>query len=1023
VPLSELLFRSLVHFLQTGRYVDCRLVAQSYSYAEDRALNALQQQATAEDLAFDYGRCRRCGLFMLASRYQLLLLCNVGFVLTKEGYVHKSSSHATSGIGKAPIAAVVPQKLSLFGLFRPKQHAAQAGVPPTAPKRRTSFMRTLSNVTGAGTADPHSFLAPEHQALARQLERELGCGDPVSSRLRHNQPGAAASTSATDLDEASRIAAVAARNAVKKRVPTDWKAFLDHKYDVTAAAKSGQYLNINNSNKGGKAGPPGLQRENSSSTSNSNPSTARKSIFERRREEAQRLGNENGSYTYGLGRGGDSGAREEVSPGISVADVKASKASAKAGQQAAVKQHSSALEETIAVKRISCFNLISVVRTNATSLCEEDVEVPQFPHELAAPGPAPAFGVVVAVGGVATAGTQTTAQSRSDAPSQSTPGGTLAGASSVVTSPTPRDNSQPVTPLPVKTLPTRVRSEAKSSESGSSQASDKQDIGLDRSDVTNRPNCADHTTTAGTDSNNSSQRFTAEEAEVEERARLDSADRTRFDSSGSLSSAVQALLAISRDSDSDDERQLQRAGCGGVVCGGIAAAAAATPAPLVVLTEGELSASSMSSLSGSPRVRSSDAQPTAVGVPLPSPPLAEVLLQGPLEKRPAPTLTVRRPPAPPSSGGSDQRTRHPALQSALKGADDASTVNSTAAGGDKQASSASHVSLRLTGLSSPPRSPTAQTVVYARRRSPLPGGRLLAPPPPSSPSSVSEQSASAAVKSHAERGHALCSDESDTPTVVPPLVTPQVEGAGAAAAAVPPVAAVERGVLIPTAAAVSSNVGQAVDINTDNAYAGAASETASTVSTTSTAPTVPSHATESVARDPAPVAIPPLSLVLPSRVSPRAAERAAAKAAEAAAKVAEEEAARAKLAALKAERHLREMKRMRTAVFKPTVVPATALRGGRTDAALPAAEAVPAPTVPAVQSKQLETFVYGGRAVPVAEQALLPDREVEGQEMVEGGSVKARTMVIEQKVQRLERSKQLLQKYSMLNVKAQPPAS
>jgi hypothetical protein len=939
-------------------------------------------------------------------------------VLTKEGYVHKFSSHATSGIGKAPIAAVVPQKLSLFGLFRPKQHAAQPGVPPTAPKRRTSFLRTLSNVTGAGTADPHSSLAPEHQALARQLERELGCVDPVSSRLRHNQPGAAASTSATDLDEASRIAAVAARNAVKKRVPTDWKAFLDHKYDVTAAAKSGQYLNINNSNKGGKAGPPGLQRENSSSTSNSNPTTARKSIFERRREEAQRLGNENGSYTYGLGRGGDSGAREEVSPGISVADVKASKASAKAGQQAAVKQHSSALEETIAVKRISCFNLISVVRTNATSLCEEDVEVPQFLHALAAPGPAPAFGVVVAVGGVATAGTQTTAQSRSDAPSQSTPGGTLAGTSSLVTSPTPRDNSQPVTPLRVKAPPTRVRSEAKSSESDSSQASDKQDLGLDQRDVTNRPNCADHTTTAGTDSNNSSQRFTAEEAEVEERARLDSADRTRFDSSGSLSSAVQALLAISRDSDSDDERQLQRAGSGGVVSGGIAAAAAATPAPLVVLTEGELSASSMSSLSGSPRNRSSDVQQAVDGVPLPSPPLAEVLLQGTPGTLLTPTLTVRRPPAPPSSGGSDQRPRHPVLQSVLKGADDASTINSTAAGGYKQASSASHGSLRLTGLSSPPRSPTAQTVVYARRRSPLPGGRLLAPPPPSSPSSASEQSASAAVKSHAERGHALCSDESDTPTVVPPLVTPQVEGAGAAAAHPP-----KLEVLIHTAAAVSADAGKAVDISTDNAYAGAASETASTVSTTSTAPTVPAHATEPVAQDPAVVAIPALSLVLPSRVSPRAAERAAAKVAEAAAKAAEEEAARAKLATLKAERHLREMKRMRTAVFKPTVVPVTALRGGRTDAALPAAEAVPAPTVPAVQSKQLETFVYVGRAVPVAEQAPLPDREVEGQEMVEGGSVKARTMVIEQKVQRLERSKQLLQKYSMLNVKAQPPAS
>jgi hypothetical protein len=943
-------------------------------------------------------------------------------VLTKEGYVHKSSSHATSGIGKAPIAAVVPQKLSLFGLFRPKQHAAQPGVPPTAPKRRTSFMRTLSNVTGAGTADAHSSLAPEHQALARQLERELGCVDPVSSRLRHNQPGAAACTSATDLDEASRIAAVAARNAVKKRVPTDWKAFLDHKYDVTAAAKSGQYLNINTSNKGGKAGPPALQRENSSSTSNSNPSTARKSIFERRREEAQRLGNENGSYTYGLGRGGDSGAREEVSPGISVADVKASKASAKAGQQAAVKQHSSALEETIAVKRISCFNLISVVRTNATSLCEEDVEVPQFPHELAAPGPAPAFGVVVAVGGVATAGTQTTAQSRSDAPSQSTPGGTLAGAGSVVTLSTPRDNSQPVTPLRVKALPTRVRSEAKSSESGSSQASDKQDLGLDQRDVTNRPNCADHTTTAGTDSNNSSQRFTAEEAEVEERARLDSADRTRFDSSGSLSSAVQALLAISRDSDSDDDRQLQRAGSGGAGNDGIAAAAAATPAPLVVLTEGELSASSMSSLSGSPRNRSSDVQQAVDGVPLPSPPLAEVLLQGTPGTLLTPTLTVRRPPAPPSSGGSDQRTRHPVLQSVLKGADDASTINSTSAGCYKQASSASHGSLRLTGLSSPPRSPTAQTVVYARRRSPLPGGRLLAPPPPSSPSSVSEQSASAALKSHAERGHAFCSDESDTPTVVPPLVTPQVGGAGAAAA-LPPAAEVKLEVLVHTAEAVSADVGKAVDISTDNAYAGAASETASTVSTTSTAPTVPAQATEPVARDTAVVAIPALTLVLPSRVSPSAAERAAAKAAEAAAKAAEEEAARAKLAALKAERHLREMKRMRTAVFKPTVVPATALRGGRTDAALPAAESVPAPTVPAVQSKQLERFVYVGRAVPVAEQALLPYREVEGQEMVEGGSVKARTMVIEQKVQRLERSKQLLQKYSMLNVKAQPPAS
>lgn len=55
VPLSELLFRSLVHFLQTGLFVDCRLVAQSFSYAEGRALNALQQQASAEDLVFDYG--------------------------------------------------------------------------------------------------------------------------------------------------------------------------------------------------------------------------------------------------------------------------------------------------------------------------------------------------------------------------------------------------------------------------------------------------------------------------------------------------------------------------------------------------------------------------------------------------------------------------------------------------------------------------------------------------------------------------------------------------------------------------------------------------------------------------------------------------------------------------------------------------------------------------------------------------------------------------------------------------------
>jgi hypothetical protein len=57
VSLSELIYRALVSFLQCGRYVSCLHIAQCYSYAESRALNALQHQTTAEDFAFDYGEC------------------------------------------------------------------------------------------------------------------------------------------------------------------------------------------------------------------------------------------------------------------------------------------------------------------------------------------------------------------------------------------------------------------------------------------------------------------------------------------------------------------------------------------------------------------------------------------------------------------------------------------------------------------------------------------------------------------------------------------------------------------------------------------------------------------------------------------------------------------------------------------------------------------------------------------------------------------------------------------------------
>ena len=57
VPLSELIFRSLVDYLRTGRFTDCRHIALTYSYAESRALNAVQQQASAEDFAFHFGKC------------------------------------------------------------------------------------------------------------------------------------------------------------------------------------------------------------------------------------------------------------------------------------------------------------------------------------------------------------------------------------------------------------------------------------------------------------------------------------------------------------------------------------------------------------------------------------------------------------------------------------------------------------------------------------------------------------------------------------------------------------------------------------------------------------------------------------------------------------------------------------------------------------------------------------------------------------------------------------------------------
>lgn len=77
LPLSELIFRALVHFLHSGCYVDCRLIAQSHSLAESRALNALHQQATAEDFAFHYGEfvcCWLLGLWLVGQGNPIALL-------------------------------------------------------------------------------------------------------------------------------------------------------------------------------------------------------------------------------------------------------------------------------------------------------------------------------------------------------------------------------------------------------------------------------------------------------------------------------------------------------------------------------------------------------------------------------------------------------------------------------------------------------------------------------------------------------------------------------------------------------------------------------------------------------------------------------------------------------------------------------------------------------------------------------------------------------------------------------------
>eukprot|EP01032_Pedospumella_encystans_P013817 gene13817-15889_t len=206
VPLCELLYRSLLDFLHTGRYVDCDYVARSRTFAETKSVNGLGELATPEDIAFDYG-----------------------YVLDKDGFITKLHK---------PLTPILGKKFFVTDLFRIKNPAS-----PTAARteKDTKSPRRMSSFRSAFTSKTSAESAPDDlNALERQIQRELGINEstppPTSGSVVSADIGAITEKESEGEGSLALIVAEAARNAQKVRRETNWVAFLNHKVPSSVTA-------------------------------------------------------------------------------------------------------------------------------------------------------------------------------------------------------------------------------------------------------------------------------------------------------------------------------------------------------------------------------------------------------------------------------------------------------------------------------------------------------------------------------------------------------------------------------------------------------------------------------------------------------------------------------------------------------------------------------------------------------------------------------------------------------------------
>eukprot|EP01032_Pedospumella_encystans_P013671 gene13671-15724_t len=251
VPLCELLYRALLDFLHTGRYVDCDYVARARTFAENKSLNGLGELATPEDIAFDYG-----------------------YVLDKDGFVTKLHKPLTPILGK--------KFTDLFRIKNPASLTASRTEKDTkSPRRMSSFRSAFTSKTSAESAPD------DLSTLERQIQRELGINEstppPTSGSVISADIGAITEKESEGEGSLALIVAEAARNAQKVRRETNWVAFLNHKVPSSVTTT---YIR----SKKGTA----LSKE-----SQTQPTPSNNTRVESSKETDLLAGL--GSYTYGLG--------------------------------------------------------------------------------------------------------------------------------------------------------------------------------------------------------------------------------------------------------------------------------------------------------------------------------------------------------------------------------------------------------------------------------------------------------------------------------------------------------------------------------------------------------------------------------------------------------------------------------------------------------------------------------------------------------------------------------------------------